>query len=66
MSTITDKVADALYLSGCLRFGSFTIKSGVTSPYYIDLARVLSAPKNLCTIAEAASEKIKQIMTLTK
>ncbi len=62
MSTITDRVADALYLSGCLKFGSFIIKSGATSPYYIDLARVLSAPKQLCTIAEAASEKIKQII----
>jgi orotate phosphoribosyltransferase len=61
MSTITDRVADALYLSGCLRFGNFTIKSGATSPYYIDLARVLSTPKQLCVIAEAASEKIRQI-----
>ena len=62
MSTVTDRVADALYLSGCLKFGSFKIKSGATSPYYIDLARVLSAPKQLCAIAEAASEKIRQIM----
>jgi uridine monophosphate synthetase len=62
MSTVTDRVADALYLSGCLKFGVFKIKSGTTSPYYIDLARVLSAPQQLCTIAEAASEKIKQIM----
>ena len=62
MPTITDKVANALYLSGCLKFGSFKIKSGATSPYYIDLARVLSAPKQLCTIAEVASEKITQIM----
>lgn len=62
MSNTVDKVADALYLSGCLRFGSFKIKSGATSPYYLDLARVLSAPQQLCTIAEAASEKIKEIM----
>jgi len=62
MSTVTDRVADALYLSGCLKFGNFKIKSGATSPYYIDLARVLSAPQQLCIIAEAASEKIKQIM----
>ena len=62
MLTVTDKVADALYLSGCLKFGSFKIKSGATSPYYIDLARVLSVPKQLCTIAEVASERIRQIM----
>jgi uridine monophosphate synthetase len=62
MSTVTDRVADALYLSGCIKFGTFKIKSGATSPYYIDLTRVLSAPKQLCTIAEVASEKIRQIM----
>jgi uridine monophosphate synthetase len=66
MSTVTDKVADALYMSGCLKFGAFKIKSGATSPYYIDLARVLSAPQQLCTIAEVASEKIRQIMATDK
>ena len=62
MSNTIDKVANALYLSGCLKFGSFKIKSGATSPYYIDLARVLSAPQQLCIIAEVAAEKITQIM----
>ena len=62
MPSIIDKVANALYLSGCLKFGSFKIKSGATSPYYIDLARLLSKPKHLCTIAEVAAEQIKQIM----
>src|SRR5512137_965135 len=61
MSTTIDKIANALYLSGCLRFGSFKIKSGATSPYYIDLARVLSAPRQLNSIAEVAAEKIKQL-----
>jgi len=66
MSSIVDKVANALYVSGCLKFGSFKIKSGATSPYYIDLARVLSAPQQLCTIAEVAAEKIKQISSTDK
>jgi orotate phosphoribosyltransferase len=61
MSTITERVANALYLSGCLKFGDFKIKSGATSPYYIDLARILSMPQHLCTIAEAASARIRQI-----
>ncbi len=61
MSAATDKIANALYLSGCLRFGSFKIKSGAISPYYIDMARVLAAPQQLDVIAEAAAEKIKQI-----
>jgi orotate phosphoribosyltransferase len=62
MSNNTDKVAEALYSSGCLKFGQFRIKSGETSPYYIDLARLLSKPKYLCAIAEVAAEQIKQIM----
>jgi orotate phosphoribosyltransferase len=66
MSTVTDKVANALYLSGCLKFGNFKIKSGATSPYYIDLARVLAAPQQLCRIAEVAAEKIKQISATDK
>lgn len=57
-----DKVADALYVSGCLKFGTFKIKSGATSPYYIDLARVLSAPRQMCMLADVAAEKITQIM----
>jgi orotate phosphoribosyltransferase len=61
MSTTTDKIANALYLSGCLKFGSFKIKSGVISPYYIDMARVLSTPKQLDVIADTAAEKIKEI-----
>ena len=62
MSSITDKVAAALYLSGCVKFGVFKIKSGAISPYYIDLARLLSSPEHLCAIAEVAAEQVKQIM----
>ena len=66
MPNTVDRVANALYLSGCLKFGSFKIKSGAISPYYIDLARVLSAPQQLCTIAEVAAQKITQIMATDK
>jgi orotate phosphoribosyltransferase len=61
MSASTEKVADALYMSGCLKFGTFKIKSGALSPYYIDLARLLSKPQALCSIAETAAEDIRQI-----
>ncbi|MBT0160106.1 orotate phosphoribosyltransferase [Candidatus Bathyarchaeota archaeon A05DMB-2] len=56
------KVAEALHKSGCIKFGSFKIKSGAQSPYYIDLARLLSEPKALCSIAETAAQAIKQII----
>jgi len=62
MSSMTDRVAGALYRSGCLKFGSFKIKSGALSPYYIDLVCLLSSPKELCTIAEIAAGTIRQIM----
>jgi uridine monophosphate synthetase len=59
---IVSQVAHALYGSGCLKFGSFRIKSGASSPYYIDLASLLSSPKELCKIAEIAAERIRKIM----
>jgi orotate phosphoribosyltransferase len=62
MSSITDRVAGALYRSGCLKFGSFKIKSGALSPYYIDLACLLSSPEELCTVAEIAADTVRQIM----
>jgi orotate phosphoribosyltransferase len=62
MSAMTDRVAGALYRSGCLKFGSFRIKSGALSPYYIDLACLLSSPKELRNIAEIAADTIGQIM----
>jgi orotate phosphoribosyltransferase len=61
MSAVTDNVSVALYRSGCLKFGIFKIKSGALSPYYIDLACLLSSPKELCTIAEIAADTIRQI-----
>jgi len=60
MST-TQQVANALFNSGCIKFGSFKIKSGALSPYYIDMARLLAAPKELCVVAEAAVAEIKCI-----
>jgi orotate phosphoribosyltransferase len=62
MSDAVSKVASSLFNSGCLKFGSFKIKSGASSPYYIDLAGLLSTPKELCRIAEIASDEIRNIM----
>jgi len=58
---ITSEVAEALYDSGCLKFGTYRLKSGALSPYYIDLASVLSSPKDLCKLADIASQRVKQI-----
>jgi len=60
------RVAEALYESGCLKFGSFKIKSGALSPYYIDLAGLFSSPKQLCCIVDVAASEIGKIMPLER
>jgi uridine monophosphate synthetase len=61
MSDTTSQIAEALYHSGCLKFGNFRIKSGALSPYYIDLACLLSSPKDFCTLADIAADAIRQL-----
>lgn len=61
MSDIASEVAGALYRSGCLKFGTFKIKSGALSPYYIDLACLLSSPKDLGVLADVAAGEIRRI-----
>ncbi|MBV6403118.1 MAG: Orotate phosphoribosyltransferase [Anaerolineales bacterium] len=46
-------LADGLLEAGCIKFGEFTLKSGLTSPIYIDLRRIISHPKLLADIAQA-------------
>lgn len=62
MIKYAEQIASSLFNANCLRFGSFKIKSGELSPYYIDLARLLSSPKDLNVIIQTISEVIKQIM----
>jgi orotate phosphoribosyltransferase len=59
MGDTVSEIADALYRSGCLKFGTFQIKSGALSPYYIDLACLLSSPKDLCTLSDIAADSIR-------
>ncbi len=62
MSDVASEIAGALFRSGCLKFGSFKVKSGVLSPYYIDLACLLSSPRDFCCVVDAVSDEIKRIM----
>ena len=52
-NTELSKLADGLLEAGCIKFGEFTLKSGLKSPIYIDLRLIITYPALLKKIAEA-------------
>jgi len=46
-------LADGLLEAGCIKFGEFTLKSGLKSPIYIDLRQIITYPKLLAQVGAA-------------
>ena len=46
-------LADDLLASGCVKFGSFTLKSGLQSPIYFDLRLLSGHPRLMARVASA-------------
>ncbi len=47
--------------TGAIKFGEFTLKSGVISPFYFDLRGVISYPEVLDGVVELLVEKVKNM-----
>ncbi len=55
------QLANRLFDAGCVQFGTFTLKSGIISPVYVDLRLLVSHPPLLRYVAHALAEVAREL-----
>jgi len=53
LSSPLSTLSDSLLEAGCIKFGEFTLKSGLKSPIYIDLRQIITYPRLLKQVGAA-------------
>jgi orotate phosphoribosyltransferase len=61
MTQTTQQLSDALFDSGCIQFGDFTLKAGLASPIYVDLRLLVSHPPLLREVARALARAAHEL-----
>lgn len=56
-----NELYNRLFDAGCIKFGEFTLKSGIISPVYCDFRGLVSKPELLAEVGRALAEKSKEI-----